>query len=294
MDNSNQVEDLQHANTTLTHDLEKLSLAMEEVQQRFQQQSKLAGIGQLTAGILHEIRNPLNFVNNFSRLTIGLLEELKEITAIPENIDAEELHELLGMVESNINRVLENGGRAERIVQSMLAQTRTDESTFAPSDLNQLVEEFSKLAYQGVRGQDKTFNVKLTFQFDPAVEKVSIRSNELTRVIINLINNACYAVNAKKLANQIEGYVPEITISTKREGDTIEIRIKDNGIGISEESRQKIFSPFYTTKPVGEGTGLGLALSLTTISELHKGELSVESELGQFTEFIIRIPSTLH
>lgn len=294
MDNSNQVEDLQHANTTLTHDLEKLSLAMEEVQQRFQQQSKLAGIGQLTAGILHEIRNPLNFVNNFSRLTIGLLEELKEITAIPENIDAEELHELLGMVESNINRVLENGGRAERIVQSMLAQTRTDESTFAPSDLNQLVEEFSKLAYQGVRGQDKTFNVKLTFQFDPAVEKVSIRSNELTRVIINLINNACYAVNAKKLANQIEGYVPEITISTKREGDTIEIRIKDNGTGISEESRQKIFSPFYTTKPVGEGTGLGLALSLTTISELHKGELSVESELGQFTEFIIRIPSTLH
>jgi signal transduction histidine kinase len=293
MDNSNQVEDLQQVNATLTQDLEKVNFAMEEVQQRFQQQSKLAAIGQLTAGILHEIRNPLNFVNNFSRLSISLLDELKEITATPETMDLEELNELLDMVETNINRILENGSRAERIVQSMLAQTRTDETAFAPTDLNQLVDEFSKLAYQGVRGQEKTFNVKLTFQLDPAMGEVNIRSNEFTRVIINLVNNACYAVNVKKLANKIEGYVPEITISTKREEDNIEIRIKDNGTGISEESQKKIFSPFFTTKPVGEGTGLGLALSLTTINELHKGELSVESEKDLYTEFIVRIPSKL-
>lgn len=294
MDNSNQVDDLQQANDLLTNDLEKLNLAMEEVQQRFQEQSKLAGIGQLTAGILHEIRNPLNFVNNFSRLSVGLLEELKEITASPEEMDVEEINELLGMVEININRILENGSRAERIVQSMLAQTRSDEGSFALTDLNQLLDEFTRLAYQGVRGQDKTFNVKLTFNLDPAVGKINIRSNEFTRVVINLINNACYAVNAKRLANQTEGYVPEIIVTTKRIENEIEIRIKDNGTGIPEESKKKIFNPFYTTKPVGEGTGLGLALSLTTITDLHKGKLMVESEPGLFTEFIIQIPSTLH
>jgi two-component system, NtrC family, sensor kinase len=292
MDSSNQIEDLQNANATLSEDIQKLGHEIELVQQRFEQQSKLAGIGQLTAGILHEIRNPLNFVNNFSRLTLDLVTEIKELLSATESVETEELIELVEMVNVNINRILENGSRAERIVQSMLTQTRNDANQVIPTDLNQLLEEFSKLAYQGVRGNDKEFNVKFTFRLDPKMGQVNLMANEFTRVIINLVNNACYAVNAKS-KEKTEGYVPEIVVSSVRAADHVEIRIRDNGVGIPQEIADKVFNPFFTTKPPGEGTGLGLALSLATVNEMHKGKLSVESEKGTFTEFIITIPLNL-
>ncbi|TDB64007.1 sensor histidine kinase [Arundinibacter roseus] len=298
MDDSNQLENLQQTNALLSDDVERLSQEMKDAQRRFEQQSKLAAMGQLMAGILHEIRNPLNFVTNFSKLTLDLLEEIKEILAKmeenSERADFEELAELIGMVEVNINRIYENGGRAERITQRMLGQTRADEQKFVPTDLNQLVEEFAKLAYQAVRGQDREFNVSFTFELDPAVGMVDLMANEFTRVIINLVNNACYAVNVKRKAGNEPDYVPRITIRTERAGNEyVTVRIRDNGIGIPEEIVQKVFNAFFTTKPPGEGTGLGLSLSMTTINDLHHGKLTVESEPNVFTEFMIWLPDHL-
>ncbi|MBU1821990.1 MAG: HAMP domain-containing histidine kinase [Bacteroidetes bacterium] len=293
MDSSNEIEDLQQANATLSENIQKLGSEMELVQQRFEQQSKLAGIGQLTAGILHEIRNPLNFVNNFSRLTLDLVTEMKELLNASESTETEEVLELVDMVNVNINRILENGSRAERIVQTMLTQTRTDANQVIPTDLNQLLEEFSKLAYQGVRGNDKEFNVKFIFRLDPGIGKVNLMASEFTRVIINLVNNACYAVNARSKEQNEPGYVPEIMVSSALNGDWVDIRIRDNGIGISQDTVEKVFNPFFTTKPPGEGTGLGLSLSMATINEMHKGKLTVTSEKGVFTEFVISIPLNL-
>lgn len=292
MDSSNQIEDLQQANATLAEDLTKLGHEIQAVQKRFEEQSKLAGIGQLTAGILHEIRNPLNFVNNFSRLSLDLIKEIKDLLINVESLDAYEISDLVEMVEVNVTRILENGSRAERIVQSMLTQTRSDASQVLPTELNQLLEEFSKLAYQGVRGNDNDFNLKFTFRLDPAVGQVNLMANEFTRVIINLVNNSCYAVNMKRKEKN-GGYQPEITVSSKREADYVDIRIRDNGVGIPDEIVQKVFNPFFTTKPPGEGTGLGLSLSYATITEMHRGKLSVESIKGEFTEFKILIPLNL-
>ncbi len=292
MDSSNQIEDLQQANATLAEDVTKLGQEIRVVQKQFEEQSKLAGIGQLTAGILHEIRNPLNFVNNFSRLTLDLIKEVKDITEHLESPDVDEINDLINMIEVNVTRILENGSRAERIVQSMLTQTRNDANLLAPTDLNQLLEEFSKLAYQGVRGNDKDFNVKFTFRLDPKMGVVNLMANEFTRVIINLVNNSCYAVNMRR-KEHIEGYQPEIIVSSLRMEDQAEVRIRDNGVGIPDEIVQKVFNPFFTTKPPGEGTGLGLSLSYATITEMHKGKLSVESEKGKFTEFTIQIPLNL-
>jgi two-component system, NtrC family, sensor kinase len=297
MDTTNQQKELKQANVILAGDIERLSHEIAEARQRLEQQGRLAGIGQLTAGILHEIRNPLNFVNNFSRLALDILPELKELLTQlrtePEAVDLDELDELVGMVETNLSRIRENGGRAERIVTTMLSQTREDARQFVPTDLNQLLEEFTKLAYQGVRGEDKAFNVSFSFQLDPQVGQLNLVPNEFTRVIINLINNACYAVNTKRKLAVEPDYTPRITVSSARTAEHVEIRIRDNGTGIPDEVVKNVFNPFFTTKPPGEGTGLGLSLSLTTINETHRGTLIVESEPGQFTEFIIRLPLDL-
>jgi two-component system, NtrC family, sensor kinase len=294
MDNSKPIEELQIANASLTDDIQKLSNEINEVHRRFEQQSQLASIGELTAGILHEIRNPLNFVNNFSRLSLDLIEELVELMSEfrtnPATIDVEEVDELVEMIRANIVRILENGERAERITQTMLSQTRGGEDQMTLTDLNQLVEEFAKLAYQGVRGQDREFNVSFAFDLDPSMGMIPLMPNEFTRVVINLVNNACYAVNMKRKASPESDYAPEIKISTRRHDKLVEVKIRDNGTGIPDEIVQKVFSPFFTTKPRGEGTGLGLSLSYTTITELHKGKLTVATEPGVFTEFQISLP----
>ncbi len=295
METANQTQDLQHANALLTEDNERLTREIDAAQERFAQQNRLAGIGQITAGILHEIRNPVNFVNNFSRLALDLMAEMKELlekmrTEPPDPDDFDELRDLAGMVEGNLSRIWENGSRAERIAQSMLDQTRDDNRRFTSTDLNQLLEEFTKLAYQGVRAHDKQFNVSFTFELDPEVGQVSIMNNEFVRVVINLVNNACYAVNEKRLHPPDPAYVPRITVRSRRRPEGVAVSFHDNGVGIPDALVEKVFNPFFTTKPVGEGTGLGLSLSFKTITETHKGKLTVTSEAGEYTEFTILLP----
>jgi two-component system NtrC family sensor kinase len=274
------------------------------LKQRYVELNKLAEIGQLTAGILHEIQNPLNFINNFSKLSIGLVSDIKEIFEKLQDStkteDTETLIFLLDKLESANVKIGENGGRVERIIQSMLAQTRSENKTpqFLATNLNQLLEEFTKLAYQGVRGEDKDggtaprFNASFVFNLDTNVGMVNVSKTEISRVVLNLVNNACYALDEKNKKG-IEGYVPQIIVSSQRLDDKIEIKIRDNGIGISKETIQKIFTLFFTTKPVGKGTGLGLTLSRDIIMEMHKGNLSITSEIDVFTEFTIQIPTNL-
>lgn len=274
------------------------------LKQRFVELNKLAEIGQLTAGILHEIQNPLNFINNFSKLSIGLVTDIKEIFEDLQNSikveDTDTLFFLLDKLESANVKIGEHGGRVERIIQTMLAQTRSENKTpqFLATDLNQLLEEFTKLAYQGVRGEDKDggttnkFNASFVFNLNPNVGMVNISKNEISRVVLNLVNNACYALDEKNKRG-IEGYIPQIIVSSQRLDDKIEIKIRDNGIGISEETIGKMFSLFFTTKPVGKGTGLGLSLSRDIIMTMHKGSITLKSEVDVFTELTIHIPTNL-
>ena len=266
---------------------------IEIYQQKIVELNRLAEIGQLSAGILHEIKNPVSFVNNFSRLSQSLVEEIrdlaqKKITDLNEEDLADE-RDLLNTLSQNLVKINENGKRIERIIQGMLAQTRSDNAVLEPTDLNQLLEEYSKLAYQSVRSEDKEFNVTLTYELDPEVGEVRISKGEFGRVIVNLVNNACYAVNEKR-KQDLEGYEPEIKITTKRLETDIDIRIADNGIGIPEEIVAKLFDAFFTTKPRGKGTGLGLSLTYSSIVDTHKGKISVTSVLGEKTEFKIVIP----
>ena len=250
----------------------------------------LASIGQLTAGILHEIKNPLNFIVNFARLSSDLVEELTVFSSkLQEQADADDLADVLQMLRANLTRIRENGSRAERIIQGMLAQTHAESSHFEPTDLNALVEDFAKLAYQGVRASDPAFNVSLRFRLDPQMGLITVAPYDFNRVIMNLVLNACYALNERS-KRHIEGYSPTITVSSVKADDHLEIRIRDNGEGIPADVRAKLFTPFFTTKPVGKGTGLGLSLSRDIVQTMHRGTLSVESEPGVFTEFTICLP----
>lgn len=261
------------------------------LRERVGQLDRLASIGQLTAGILHEIKNPLNFISNFARLSADLVAELEAfIGKLPDPADADELAEVLKLLKDNLTRIRDNGGRAERIIQGMLAQTRADAAPhFEPTDLNALLEEFAKLAYQGVRAGDPAFNVALGFQLDPAVGRVPLAPYEFNRVILNLVLNACYAVNERR-QHEPDGYKPTITLASQRLADQVVVRVRDNGDGIPDDIKRKLFTPFFTTKPVGKGTGLGLSLSRSIVHELHQGTLSVESEPGVYTEFTVRLP----
>lgn len=280
--------------TSLHTGIDELNKEIEAYQQKVAELSKLADIGQLSAGILHEIKNPVSFINNFSRLSQGLVEELSEILEKP----ADELNEddkadqkdLLESLSKNLIKINENGKRIERIIQGMLSQTRTDGAYLELTDLNQLLEEFSKLAYQGARAEDKEFNVTLKYDLDPLIKEVKISRGDFGRVILNLINNACYAVY-ERAKRQVEGYDPFIKITTKKRDDKIEIRFEDNGIGIPADIVSKLFQPFFTTKPHGKGTGLGLSLTYSTIVETHQGTIEVASELNERTEFLIVIPA---
>jgi signal transduction histidine kinase len=261
------------------------------LQERVAQLDRLASIGQLTAGILHEIKNPLNFINNFARLTLDLADEAAELATrfAAEHPEAAEMGELLQMVQGNITRIRENGLRAERIIQGMLAQTHAEASHFEPTDLNTLLEEFTKLAYQSVRAGDKEFVVTLEFDLDPAMGQVTLAPYEFNRVVLNLVLNACYAVNERR-KHQPADYKPTIKVSSHKAADHLDVLIRDNGDGIPDAIKSKLFTPFFTTKPLGKGTGLGLALSRDIVTNMHKGALTVASEPGVFTEFSIRLP----
>ncbi|MBT3384895.1 MAG: two-component sensor histidine kinase [Prolixibacteraceae bacterium] len=270
---------------------------LKDLQQRFIESDKLASVGRLTAGILHEIKNPLNFVNNFTKLSLELLAELKELMEdINETKDKDiitDIEDVSSMLESNLKRILENGERAQRIIFTMLDQVHEKQETvFEPTDINKLVDEFAKLAYHGVRGTNKEFNMTFKTDYDPAIDKVNVGVQEISRVIINIVNNACYALNEKK-STMKNSFSPEISLKTKKHKDFVEIIIRDNGTGMPKSVIDKIFKPFFTTKPKGQGTGLGLSLSYEIITKIHNGKIRISSVKNEFTEFALDIPTSL-
>jgi signal transduction histidine kinase len=243
----------------------------------------MASLGELTAGIAHEIQNPLNFINNFSEINVELIEELGEELKAGNTDDA---LAIAADVAANERKISQHGRRADDIVKAMLQHSRVSTGTREPADLNAICDEFFRLAYHGLRAKDKSFNAKLTADFDPQVGKVAVIPQDFGRVILNLLTNAFYAVKQKALEGVI-GYEPEVAVSTSRRAGVVEIRVKDNGGGIPQRILDKIFQPFFTTKPTGEGTGLGLSLAYDIITKGHGGELRVETAEGKGTEFII-------
>jgi signal transduction histidine kinase len=262
---------------------------LQATQKQLIQSEKMASLGELTAGIAHEIQNPLNFVNNFSEVSDELIEELFAERTKPKAERDEQLEdEILKNIRQNLEKINTHGKRADGIVKGMLQHSRSSTGKKEPTDINALVDEFLRLAYHGYRAKEKFFNVKMETDFDKSIDKINVVSQDVGRVILNLINNAFYAVNEKK--NSVQGgYEPTISVSTKKWDDRIEVRVKDNGNGVPQKIQDKIFQPFFTTKPTGQGTGLGLSLSYDILKS-HGGEIKLHTEAGRFTEFVIELP----
>ncbi len=274
----------------------ELSLSLEDLrtaQDRLVQTEKLASLGQLTAGIAHEIKNPLNFVNNFSALSGELIDELNDVlkTAGLDDKMREEIDELTHMLKGNLEKVVQHGKRADSIVKNMLLHSREGSGEHRPADINAIVEESLNLAYHGARAEKSGFNITLQRDLDPAAGMIDLYPQEITRVFLNLIGNGFYAATKRKESGE-EGFEPLLTASTKNLGNKVEIRIRDNGTGIPLEVKEKMFNPFFTTKPAGEGTGLGLSMSHDIVVKQHGGKIDVDTEPGVFTEFIITLPRT--
>lgn len=254
---------------------------------------KMATLGQLTAGIAHEIKNPLNFIKNFSELTLELIQELNEkmhlIVQTADQKEVDYLNDLLSDISGNIVKISEHGKRAESIIRGMLLYAHGKTGEHIPTEINSMLAEYVGLAYQGLRASDNTFNIKIEGDYDPSVGMISIVPQDIGRVFLNLINNACYSTQQKKRANP-EKYAPLLKVSTRNLDQQIEVRIRDNGNGISPVILEKIFNPFFTTKPAGSGTGLGLSISYDIIVKQHHGSLSVDSVEGEYAEFIISLP----
>ena len=253
------------------------------------QKEKMASLGELTAGIAHEIQNPLNFVNNFAEVSTELLDELEEEQAKTDRNAGLEA-ELVGDLRQNLGKITEHGKRAAGIVKGMLEHSRTSTGERAPTDLNQLADEYLRLAYQGLRAKDKSFNAKLETNFAPDLPVTEVVAGDLGRVLLNLFGNAFYAVQQRQQLGEA-GYQPTVNVGTRRTDNAVEIRVSDNGTGMSAAVQAKIFQPFFTTKPTGQGTGLGLSLSHDIIAQSHGGTLAVASEPGQGTEFLITLPA---
>ena len=262
-------------------------------QDRLVQTEKLASLGQLTAGIAHEIKNPLNFVNNFSALSAELTDELNDVlksAALTDKIRAE-VDELTKMLKDNLEKVVQHGKRADSIVKNMLQHSREGSGEHRPADINAIVDESLNLAYHGARAEKAGFSIVLQRDLDPSVGMADVYPQEITRVMLNLISNGFYATTKRKVEAG-DGFEPMLSATTKNLGDKVEIRIRDNGTGIPEEIKEKIFNPFFTTKPSGEGTGLGLSMSHDIIVKQHGGSIDVETEPGLFTEFKVVLPRT--
>ena len=254
---------------------------------------KMAALGQVTAGIAHEIKNPLNFVNNFAGLSVELLDELKDAAAkAVGDLDPgkrDEIVETIGMLTENLQKIVEHGRRADGIVRSMLQHSRGSSDDRQPTDLNALAEEALNLAYHGARAQDPNFDITVEHDLDRNLAPVDVVPQELTRVLLNLIGNGFYAAN--KRSRESDGtYRPALKVTTREFGESVEVRVRDNGVGVPLENRDKLFQPFFTTKPTGEGTGLGLSISYEVVTQQHGGTITVDSEVGDFTEFTVRLP----
>jgi signal transduction histidine kinase len=283
------IEDLQKkslviedANKALTQTLEELKAT----QVQLIQSEKMASLGELTAGIAHEIQNPLNFVNNFSEVCNELIDEMTEQV---ENGNAEEAKAIANEIKMSLEKINLHGKRADGIVKSMLQHSRTSTGKKEPTDINILADEYLRLAYHGLRAKDKSFNAAIKTDYDENIGLIKIISQDIGRVILNLITNAFYAVMEKKKL-QPEGYEPTVTVSTKKIDNKIIVTVKDNGTGIPQKALDKIFQPFFTTKPTGQGTGLGLSLSYDIVTKGHGGEIKVETKEGESTGFSVILP----
>jgi len=273
-----------------TNQLKKSLDDLKATQSQLVQSEKMASLGELTAGIAHEIQNPLNFVNNFSEVNIELTDELKE-ELNKLNLSPEEklpIEKIADDIRNNQEKITYHGKRADSIVKGMLQHSRSSNGQKEPTDINALADEYLRLAYHGLRAKDKSFNATMKTDFDKSIDKINIIPQDIGRVVLNLITNSFYAVTEKKKAAG-DHYDPTVSVSTKKLNDKIEIRVKDNGNGIPQKVMDKIFQPFFTTKPTGEGTGLGLSLSYDII-KAHHGELKVETKENEFAEFVITLP----
>jgi two-component system, NtrC family, sensor kinase len=275
-----------------TRELAKSLEDLRTAQDRLIQTEKLASLGQLTAGIAHEIKNPLNFVNNFSTVSVELIDELREALG-GAHLDSKlraEISEIADTLQRNLDKVVQHGKRADAIVKNMLLHSRQGSGEHRPVDINALVDESLNLAYHGARAEKQGFTITLERSFDPAAGEVDLFPQEITRALLNLISNGFYAATKRKAEANGGDYEPTLAAATKNLGDNVEIRIRDNGTGIPPEVKEKLFSPFFTTKPAGEGTGLGLSISHDIIVKQHGGSIEVDTQPGAFTEFRIVLP----
>jgi len=289
------ITDIKHSEEQArkARDVSEAALAeLKSAQDRLIQTEKLASLGQLTAGIAHEIKNPLNFVNNFSSVSVELIDELRE-ALVGAHLDAKlraEIGEIADMLQGNLDKVVQHGKRADTIVKNMLLHSRQGSGEHRRVEINAIVEESLNLAYHGARAEKPGFEISLERSFDPAAGEVDLFPQEITRVLLNLISNGFYAATKRKAETNGGKYEPTLAAATKNLGDRVEIRIRDNGTGIPSEVKEKMFNPFFTTKPAGEGTGLGLSISHDIIVKQHSGSIEVYTKPGEFTEFRIVLP----
>jgi signal transduction histidine kinase len=267
---------------------------LRRAQDRLIQAEKMASLGQLTAGIAHEIKNPLNFVNNFAALSVDLLSELKE-TAAPgfaalTDDQRAGIEDVSAMLTSNLEKITEHGKRADGIVKAMLEHSRGSSGERRLVDLNALIDEALNLAYHGARAQDQSFSITLERDFDEGIVPIEVNPQDMTRVFLNVFSNGFYATTRRARSGGDASFVPALKVTTRGAGEEVEIRVRDNGIGIPADIRDKLFQPFFTTKPTGEGTGLGLSITYDIVTQQHGGSITVDSEVGEYSEFMMRLP----
>jgi two-component system NtrC family sensor kinase len=266
--------------------VEKTLSELKSTQAQLIHSEKMASLGEMTAGIAHEIKNPLNFINNFSEVSNELISEMKEEL---QNGSKEEAISIADDLKQNLEKINHHGKRADSIVKGMLLHSRGTAGEKTPTDINDLLEQYVTLAYHGMRAQNKDFNITIERDYDKSLDKINVVPQDISRVFLNIINNGCYAANDKKKKDG-EGFSPTIKVSTKKLKDIVEIRIADNGNGVPDKIKDKLFQPFFTTKPTGEGTGLGLSLSYDIVVKQHGGKIKIESNEGEGAEFIITLP----
>ena len=266
---------------------------IETLKQQLQQQQKLASLGMLSAGIAHEIQNPLNFVINFSKMSEKLLKDLTEIVddnadKLPDE-DREEMIDIVADLKENLSKTVEHGERAISIIQGILLVSRGKENEFIPTDINRLVKEYVWLSYHAMRAKNKQFNLSIREEYQEGLPHIMVIPQDLSRAVLNLMNNACYTVGKRQEESSAD-YKPQVNVKTTMADGEISIIISDNGEGMSDEVKQRLYENFFTTKPIGQGTGLGMGITRDIVENKHHGRLTFESTLGVGTTFTITIP----